>query len=364
MSTANIFVKNWRLLLFILGIIITFWLLYVFRSVLLPFACGLVIAYLLLPVISWLERKLPGQDRWQSTKRVSLIVLVFIVVLLVVGLLAYYIITSVAGSFKLLIQNAPDYFSQGFATFHEWIRNLQQWFPPETQQQIGGTVQNIGTTLGNALQSALIKGLSYIPGTFGMVLGFVSLPIFLFYLLKDSEKLSNDLYSAFSPQVAKHVRGITSIIGRVLGQWIRSELLISVTVAIICLIGLSILGIGLTPALAVFAGMMEFIPILGPWIGGVVGVLVVLAVAPEKAVLAALVYILATLLENTLIRPRIQGAYMRIHPAIVMVLLSLGTFIAGLWGIILVVPLTATIVEIYKYLRQNMVVEGIRPASE
>jgi predicted PurR-regulated permease PerM len=291
-------------------------------------------------------------------------VLVFIVVLLVVGLLAYYIITSVAGSFKLLIQNAPDYFSQGLATFHEWVRNLQQWFPPEAQQGVEGFVQDVGTTLGNALRSAFIKGLSYVPATFGMVLGFVSLPIFLFYLLKDSERLSSGFYSAFSPRVAKHVKGIVSVIGGVLGRWVRAQLVLALTVAFLCFIGLYIMGIGLAPALAVFAGMMEFIPILGPWIGGIVGVIVTLAVAPEKAIWAALVYIIVQLLENALLVPRIHGSYLQIHPAVIIVLLALGAYIAGIWGIVLIVPLAATVVQIYKYLRQNMVVEGIRPASE
>lgn len=365
MDTAdNIFKKNWRLILLVLGIIITFWLLYVFRSVLLPFICGLVLAYLLLPIISWIEGKLPGQGRWQSTKRISLIILIFIVVLVLIGLLIFSIATGVAGSFKLLIQNAPDYFSKGLSTFQEWLRSFRQWFPPETQQQVGGIVQDVGTALGNALRDAFIKGLSSIPTSFGLILGFVSLPIFLFYLLKDSERLSIGFYVAFSPQVARHVRGVVSVIGRVLGRWVRAQLMLSLTVAGLCFIGLSILGIALAPALAVFQGIMEFIPILGPWIGGAVGVIVILAIAPEKAIWAALVYIIVQLLENILLVPRIHGAYLRIHPAVVIVLLALGAYIAGIWGIVLIVPLTATAVEIYKYVRQNMAVEGIQPASE
>jgi len=86
-------------------------------------------------------------------------------------------------------------------------------------------------------------------------------------------------------------------------------------------------------------------------------VIVTLALVPEKAIWVALLFVLVQLLENTLLVPRIQGGYLRIHPAIVIVLLVLGAYLAGFWGLILAVPLTATAVEIYKYVRHSLEVE-------
>ena len=85
--------------------------------------------------------------------------------------------------------------------------------------------------------------------------------------------------------------------------------------------------------------------------------IVVLAIAPEKVIWVAILYLGVQLLENTLLVPRIQGGYLHIHPAIVIVLLVLGAYIAGFWGLILAVPLTATIVEIYKYVRHSIEIE-------
>jgi len=363
-TSSNIFKRQWRLIVFVLGIIVTFWLLYAFRSVLLPFICGLVLAYLLYPLISWFEKKLPGQGRWLSARRASLIALIFIITLALVGVFTFYIIAGVVSSFSILLKNAPQYFTEGLQTFHEWLQSFQRWFPPETQQQVGGIAQDAGTSLGNAMRSAFGKGLSYISSTFGFILGFVALPVFLFYILKDWEKLSSSFYSAFSPQMAVHVRGVVAVIDEVLGRWIRAQLVLSATVAVLCFIGLAALGITLAPALAAFQGMMEFVPILGPWIGGAVGVIVVLAIAPDKAIWAAIVYLAVQLLENILLVPRIHGTYMRIHPAMILVLLPLGAYVAGLWGIILIVPLTATAVELYKYARQNLMVQEIQQTSE
>jgi predicted PurR-regulated permease PerM len=360
-TAGSIFRRNWRLIVFVLGIIIAFWLVYILRSVLLPFICGLVLAYLLHPIVSWLERKLPGKSRWLSARRGSFIAGLFIIILVVVGILAFYIVTGVVSSFSILVKNAPQYFSEGFQTLKGWLEGFQRWLPPEMQQ--AGGFQDAGTILGNAMRSAFGKGISYVSGTFGLILGFVALPVFLFYILKDWGKLSSGFYSAFSPQMAEHVRGVVGVINTVMGRWIRAQLVLSAAVAVLCFIGLAALGITLAPALAVLQGIMEFVPILGPWIGGAVGVIVILAIAPQKVIWAVGIYLVVQLLENIFLVPRIHGGYLRIHPAIILVLLTLGVFIAGLWGIILIVPLTATVVEIYKYVRDNIKAdEGQQPA--
>jgi predicted PurR-regulated permease PerM len=363
-TSSNVFKRQWRLIAFIVGLVIVFALLWIFWRVLLPFIVGLILAYLLYPLIAWLERKLPVQGKWHSARRTSLISIIFIVVLVLVGLFTFYVVTGVVSSFSTLLKNAPQYFTQGFKTVQDWLHAIQQWLPPETQQQAGSVIQNLGTTLGNALKSAFGKGISAVSSTFGIIISFIALPVFLFYILKDWEKLRNSFYSAFSPRLKIHVKGVMGVIDRVLGRWVRAQIVLSAAVAVMTFIGLIALGIKLAPALAALQGLMEFVPILGPWIGGAVGVIVVLAIAPQKAIWAVVVYLAVQLLENILLVPRIHGSIMRIHPAMILVLLPVGAFIAGIWGIILIVPLTATIMELFKYARDNLMVPEKKRASK
>lgn len=364
-TARDVFRRHWPLISFVLGIIVAFWLLYALRGAVLPFVLGLVFAYLLLPVISWVERRLPRQGKLLQTKRVSLIILTFIIILGVVGFFSYFIVTAVVDAFLILVQNAPQYISAGLHALHEWTEVFRQQFPPEMQQQIDTFILDAGAAVGNAIRDVFVRGISFIPTTFSLVLGFASLPIFLFYILKDSEKLKEGFYSAFSPWVAEHIKNILSIIERVLGRYVRAQLMLGFFVAYFCLVGLLILRIDFAPALAAFAGVTELIPILGPWIGGAAAVIVTLAIVPEKAIWVALLFFLVQLLENNLLAPRIQGTYLRIHPAVIMVLLVLGAYIAGFWGIILAVPLAATTMEIYKYVRQSVkVVEETQELSQ
>lgn len=360
MTTAgSTFSRHRPLILLIVGLVVVFWLLYALRSTILPFATGLVLAYLLLPLISWIEQRLPAKDRWQQSKRVSLIIIIFIVMLAIVGVLSYFLISAIVNALYVLINYAPQFIARGLWELEHVAELFRQQFPIAAQQQVYDFMLEVGTAAGAAIKGIFLTGVSFIPATFGLIFGFAALPVFLFYLLKDSEKLKNGFYAAFSPPVAEHARNISSIIEGVLGRYIRAQLLLGFIVAYLVFIGLLILDIELAPVLAAFAGVTELIPILGPWIGGITAVIVTLAIVPEKAIWVAVLFLAVQLLENTLLVPRVQGGYLRIHPAVVIVLLVLGAKFAGFWGLILAVPLTAVVVEIYKYVRQNMTVTEI-----
>jgi predicted PurR-regulated permease PerM len=355
-TAGTTFSKHRPLILLIIGLVIVFALLYALRSAILPFATGLVLAYLLLPLISWIEQRLPAKGRWQQSKRVSLIITIFIIMLAIVGILSYFLISAIVNAFYVLVNYAPQFIARGLWELEHFAQLFQQQFPIEVQQQVYDFMLEVGTAAGTAIKGIFLTGVSFIPTTFGLIFGFAALPVFLFYLLKDSEKLKNGFYSAFPPSVAEHARNISSIIEGVLGRYIRAQLVLGFVVAYLVFIGLLILEIELAPVLAAFAGVTELIPILGPWIGGITAVIVTLAVVPEKAIWVAVLFLAVQLFENTLLVPRVQGGYMRIHPAIVIVLLVLGAKFAGFWGLILAVPFTAVVVEIYKYVRQHMTV--------
>jgi len=354
-SIASVFRRHRRLIIFLLVLVAVFWLLYALRSAVVPFVFGWVLAELFLPLISWAERKLPGSDRWQQTKRVSLIILLFLIILALIGFLSFFVVTAVVGAFSVLVQNAPQYIAGSVLAIQEWAEALRQQFPPEMSEQVDKFVLDAGIALGNAIKDAFVRGASFVPNTFGLMFGFAALPLFLFYIMKDWEKLGKAFYSALPPWLAEHTRNIAGIIDSVLVRYIRAQVVLGSIVAYLCFIGLLVLiGIRYAPALAAFAGATELIPTLGPWIGGAVAVIVTLSIAPQKAIWVVLLFLFVQLLENNLLVPRIQGAYLKVHPAMAIVLLVLGAYVAGFWGLLLAIPLAATIIEIYKYVRENV----------
>ncbi|MFC1969069.1 AI-2E family transporter [Chloroflexota bacterium] len=364
-AVGEVLKNNRRLIIFLVILVALFGLLYALRSAVVPFVFGWVLAQLIMPLISWVERSLPGKGRWQQTKRVSLIILIFLVFLILVAVLSFIVVTAVVGALAVLIENAPQYIAGGMLGLQQWAEDLRQQFPPEMRQQVDQMVIDAGMAVGRAIQDAFVKGASFMPTTFGVMFGFAALPLFLFYILKDWEKLGQTFYSALPPWVAVHTKNIISIIDSVLVRYIRAQVVLGAIVAYLSFIGLLFLvGIRYAPALAALAGVTELIPTLGPWIGGAAAVIVTLAIAPEHAVWVALLFLGVQLLENNLLVPRIQGAYLHVHPAMAIVLLVLGAYIAGFWGLVLAIPLAATTMEIYKYIRASAGAEAVQQEAQ
>jgi predicted PurR-regulated permease PerM len=334
-----------------LGVIIVLWVLYLLRTIIFPFAIGLVLAYLLMPVVSWLERKLPPREKWPGFKRVFSILLAFILLICLIGGFFYFIVTAVMDASVRLLENAPYFLGESLYRVQEWFNSIIQQLPLEIQQEVNKELVEGGVALGKYLRSTLMGVIASIPRAFGMIIGFAILPFFLFYILKDSERLKKGCVSVMTPGMAVHAKNVATIVERVLGRYIRAQIMLGIIVAYFSFIGLLVLKIPYAVALALLAGVTEVIPTLGPWIGGAIAVIVTLAMAPEKAIWVALLFIGVQLVENNLLVPKIQSAYLRIHPAIMIVLLVFGAYIAGFWGLLIIGPLTATIVEIVKYVR-------------
>jgi predicted PurR-regulated permease PerM len=182
-----------------------------------------------------------------------------------------------------------------------------------------------------------------------VVIGLSIIPIFLFYLLKDQKSLSDGIYAPVPSAVRPHLRNVASIVNRTIGSYIRGQLLLGLIVGTLVALGLFLLGVPFQVLLGIVAGITELVPIIGPWIGGAVGVLVTLAVAPEQVAWVILLYLGIQVLENSFLVPRIQGNALDLHPIAVMIVIVIGSHLFGLWGVILGPLLVAAARDVIKY---------------
>jgi len=357
LSSVNALIRrHWRLIVFILGLVFVFLLLWMLRSVLLPFIVGFILAYLILPIIKWIEKRLHRVGKKPKHKqiiRISIILVIYILVLAVIGLAVFYIITVIGKSLLSMAEDAPQLIPNGLNAITEWLKSLVILSSPSIQQQIDVYSAQAGVALGNAINDLLTRGVGILQSSSGMILGFVSMPVFLFFILKDWEKLRNSFQTAAPQWTRTHAKSIVSIIQNVTVRYIRGQLLLGLAVGTCVFILLMIFRIDFALPLAAFAAITELVPMIGPWLGGIAGVLVTLAVAPEKVLWVAIGYVVIQLLENNLLVPRIQGSQMNINPAFIIVLSILGAYFAGILGFIIALPLTMTMVEIFKYLRNS-----------
>jgi predicted PurR-regulated permease PerM len=331
------------------------WVFYLLRTALLPFLLGLLLAYLLMPAVKWIERILPGkQPRWAGAKRIVAILLVFICILGVLGFAIFIGITVIVHNSADMIKNATQIINNFIANGQQWTESIRDKFPPEIRQDVDKVIQNIGNSIGAAITNSFGGGGSFVnrlTGSIGAIFGFAATPVFVFFLLKDDEKIQAAIYNELPPAVAKHARNIVHLIESVLGRYIRAELLLGAIVGSMTLIGLLVMRVPMAWPLAFVNGVCETIPTLGPIIGGAVMGLVTLALAPDKVIWVILLAVVVQLLENNLLVPRIQSGYLHLHPALIIMLLVLGGYLWGFLGLVLTVPVTATLVDILRYVR-------------
>jgi predicted PurR-regulated permease PerM len=168
-------------------------------------------------------------------------------------------------------------------------------------------------------------------------------------MLKDWDNLRDGFFRGLPPWASEHARNVTGILERVLGRYIRGQFIMSSIIGILVFIMLTILQIQFAPALAVWAALMENIPLLGVWLSITAGVLIVLATEPSKVIWLILGYVIIQLIENNVLVPRVQGSVMRMNPIFIILVSVVGASLAGLVGFIIAIPITVTAIELLKY---------------
>ena len=364
-EAAEVFKRNKTLFLFLIGLIILCALIYVLREALIPFFIGFIIAYLLLPVVDRIDRRLPlHKKRGREIQRIIIILVVFLVILIIICAIIFLVASSFIASFSTLIANAPTIISKGLDTLGGWFDSLLRNLTPAQQEQAQSVLNNIGTAIGDWLQSSFMSGLRFLPSTFTFVVGFMTLPFFLILFMANIHNLGKGFYSLFSSGIAYHVRNFARILDSVAGRYIRATFLLALVMGFLVYIALLVIGVRLAPALALVAAAFQLIPAIGGALAAIVGVIVALAVAPAKIIWVIIAYLVINLVGGSVLIAKFQGDALNIDSSIVMVLIVVGGFLGGILGMILITPTVAVLFALYKYVRQEIQRSQIEEAQQ
>jgi predicted PurR-regulated permease PerM len=198
--------------------------------------------------------------------------------------------------------------------------------------------------------------------------GYLLLPVWVFYLLKDRVSLVASFERALPDAWRFDTLVVLRTVERTFSQWVRAQIILGFTVGVLTFIGLLVLSRFVDPVfgryavlLSVVAGVLELLPIIGPIIAAVPAVLLAATAGVEPVIAALILYTLVQQVENNLLVPKIQGDAVELHPAVVMFAIVIGGSIAGLLGAILALPVAAALRDVVRYLFRRLGPED--PAS-
>lgn len=330
------------------------------RGAIFPFILGGVLAYLLLPVVRFLETQFPFSKVNKKHARLLTVISVYCVIFVAMFFTVSFIVPATIRQVTTFITLLPDTISQAQQAFHSITEEYQARVPPELRERADEAVGRISTQVTDAFQQAAVQSVFMVTQTFSILLGLAMVPVWLFYVLKDEGSGKQWLSDAVPPYLKEDATAIVRIVDKVLASYLRAQLFLGLVVGVVTWVGLTALGVKFALVLAIIAGITELIPVLGPILGSIPGILVTLANAPDRLVWVVLFYIAVQQAENNLLVPRVQGSAVNIHPALLMMLLVLASEVAGFWGMLFVVPLSAVSREVFLYLYYRFAVKELR----
>ena len=328
-------------------------LFYVLGSVLITVMFSALIAYVLLPLANVIVRVMPWSDRRPGLSRGIAVGFIF---LLAIGIFAGSMVIVIPPTIeqgKDFIDNFPTFFNSSRMTIERWVGENAELVPDEVRAQIEENIAGAGAILVDAAWEVLPNTVGLVSETFALIIGFATMPVLIFYFVKDSKQVGSSLLAPFPKALRPYLVDVAKIGDKAVGGYLRGQLILGAIVGIAVTIGLMAMGVPFAAVLGVIAGVSEMIPIVGPLIGGAAGILVTLATAPEKVIWVAVLYLGVQLVENTLLVPRVQAGTLNLHPVAVIFVIIVGGHFFGIWGIIFGPPLVSMGRDVIRYLARE-----------
>lgn len=318
---------------------ITATLLYYSSTVFFQLFIAFALAYLLNPAVVLLERT--------GIKRPYGILMVFCLTVLVCGGFAVFLAVSITGEFSNIQLNLPEY-----------VHHLYDITPVPVKGYLGiETADKLALRLNELFQQArgvapdLLKpvmlflhtALSSTVGVLLALLGYLIIPVYLFYLLFDLPRLKVCIESYIPERFRPAYMEKLAEVDAVLSGFVRGQMSVCAILAVLYSIGLYVIGIDLAIAIGTLAGVTFIIPYFGTIVG--ICLSIVMALLKFNDLLHPLLCLgwfgFVQLLEGSFITPKIVGNTVGLHPLVAIVALLIGGQIFGIAGMLLAVPVTA-----------------------
>jgi predicted PurR-regulated permease PerM len=346
-NIKNLGIFSWSVIgaLIILALII--YLVYLIRSAIIPLIFAMAIAYILVPLVNLLKKKM---------RKIFAVILVYLLFLSIIFVVFFFIIPIVVDQSRIFFESIPVYldnltkFTNQFleeSVIIQYIENIigTDVLPKDTSAITSYLISEFDFANFSIFQQATTITRYVLVIVLNLIIG----PLLGFYILKDLDIIVKAFIKITPPRYRIRSLRVINIVNNVLGQYVRGQLLASVIVGILSTIALLILRVEFAFLLGFIAGLFNIIPFIGPYIGAIPAVLAALFISPLKALLVILSFIIIQQIDSYLIWPNIMKRQIGVHPGVAIFSLLAGGALFGWLGLILAVPIVAITQELLKY---------------
>ena len=306
-----------KTILITIGLVALSILLYQIRDVLLQLLVALIISLAIEPVVKYLVRsKFP---RWAAVS------LVFAITVFVLVLFFTLVLPLVVEQTRKLLVNIPDF--------------VQKIFGDEA----------VRTSLNASLsQFAIGSGSVFLVtyNVFSNVLGLITVFIFTLYLSLDLPNVKKRFLNLFADDLVDYVEEAIHDVEINLSHWIKGQLILMLAVGSVSYLGLIAVRMPYALSLALMAGILEVVPVLGPIISTVVASIVAFAISPVLGIIVVALFVGIQQLENSFLVPKVMQKVTGFNPLVTMAALLIGGKLFGVVGAIISIPVALMVIVI------------------
>ncbi len=334
--------RETRLLPVIVGLAIVAFTLFLMRiaNILPPFIWAAITAYILFPVVARLERLL-------RAPRIAVIALVYVTLIALLVILGIQVAPTAVDQIRSLASSLP-----------QLVTNAREALVREPQLKIAGFVidtRQIDARIDVLAQQVAERfGREAVPlvlQTFELIIKILVYLLATFYFLLHGDGLTRRLHSLAPPRHRKTVDRVVAQVNHTFGAYIRAQVILFAIMTISTLILLSVLQVQYALVVAIATGVLELVPIIGPWAAGAIAVLVAVSQnsAPfgwsptQLAIVIGICYLVLRLVEDQVVIPQLIGRIVRVHPLMVIFGVLTGAALGGALGLVIAVPVMAAI---------------------
>ncbi|QQY79247.1 putative PurR-regulated permease PerM [Keratinibaculum paraultunense] len=321
-----------------------------FFSLISPLIIGLILAYLLDPLVELLDKKLWSKRKKKSNRRLAATAISFtIIIALLIGM---------GYSISLSLKNG-----EGFKLSHNLIKGMEEFidnftnipnklkfklYTSKTESQKDKIIDNIISITTSIVQKAGNEIIESIAKIGGYIINIFVGIIISFYLLMDKytmlEWWNKFIYAIFPISFTKKLKNLWENTDFVISGYIRGQLIDALIMGTLISITLLILNIDYAVIIGIISGFSNLIPMVGATVATIIAILVALASdTPIKALYALITLLILQQIDGNIIVPKVVGKNVNLHPLLVMLSLFMFGSLFGILGMIVAVPITALI---------------------
>jgi predicted PurR-regulated permease PerM len=335
-----------QILFSVLAVAAGLWVLYRLEYVLLVLLLSTLFAYVIAPLVRVVARPIRVAGRPRALPRGLAIAVVYGLIATGAWAGGVLVLPSVSEQVEEVVTGAPGY-TQSIVT---WERGLTRYYqrlrlPAELRGTIDrAAVESVDAATASARGAflSLVGALTYAPL-------FVLIPILAFLLLKDAPSLLPRLLDVLPSSRRKQALRLIEDLNAALAAYIRAQLVACVLVGTICGVGFALLGVPYALLLGSLAGILEFIPLVGPFALAVVATIAAALHGPGLALWVVVGLAAFRIVHDYVIYPRLVGHTLDLHPFGVVVAVLAGAELGGVAGLFLAVPVAAMLSVIVRH---------------